>query len=151
MLMQEQKTLSSLIICFQKLYFLSQSSLNNFDICLQVYTFILIMANGISIGSVLLVAAAAGLGLAKFSQLSTSLAIIVTYATIVPLYIVVYCSWIWPVYLSPLKDIPTVPGFPLWGSFLEIITTECGLPQRKWHKAYGPSKYFNSGSKQLGH
>lgn len=39
-------------------------------------------------------------------------------------------SWIYPFYLSPLKDIRTVPGFPLWGHFRAIITQEVGVPQR---------------------
>lgn len=44
-------------------------------------------------------------------------------------YVLIW-SWIYPFYLSPLKHIPTVPGFPLWGHFREIVTEEVGVPQR---------------------
>jgi len=48
-----------------------------------------------------------------------------------------FYSWLYPYYLSPLRHIPTVPGFPLWGQFYTIITTECGVAQREWHTQYG--------------
>lgn len=54
-----------------------------------------------------------------------------------------YSSWIFPFYISELRHIPTVPGFPLWGQFFTIITTECGVIQRDWHHQYGPIvRYF---------
>ncbi|KAK4128624.1 cytochrome P450 [Parathielavia appendiculata] len=46
-------------------------------------------------------------------------------------------SWIFPRYFSELRHIPTVRGFPLWGQFIPIVTEECGVPQRKWHRKYG--------------
>ncbi|KAL9102077.1 MAG: hypothetical protein Q9163_002726 [Psora crenata] len=56
---------------------------------------------------------------------------------------IVYWSYIYPFYLSPMKVIPTVPGFPLWGQFFTIITHEIGVPNRDWHKKYGPIiRYF---------
>jgi len=65
------------------------------------------------------------------------------YLISVPLYVVVYLSFIYPFYISELRHVPTVPGFPLWGQFYQIITTECGVPQRKWHTELGPTiRYF---------
>lgn len=65
------------------------------------------------------------------------------YLTTIPLYVVVYSSYIYPFYISELRHIPTVPGFPLWGQFFTVITTECGVPQRKWHTEHGPIiRYF---------
>lgn len=67
-------------------------------------------------------------------------------AYLLPTSLVVYIlfwSWLWPFYLSPLRKVPTVPGFPLWGQFREIITQEVGVPQREWHKQHGPIiRYF---------
>ncbi|KAF4122934.1 Cytochrome P450 [Geosmithia morbida] len=78
-------------------------------------------------------------------------AIAATWATVVPLYVVVWMSWIFPFYVSELRHIPTVPGFPLWGQFFDIITEECGVPQRRWHKQYGPivRYFFPFGSERL--
>lgn len=65
------------------------------------------------------------------------------YLTAIPFYIAVYQSYIYPFYISELRHIPTVPGYPLWGQFAEVITTECGVPQRKWHTEHGPIiRYF---------
>lgn len=67
------------------------------------------------------------------------------------LHCVVWMSWIFPLYYSELRHIPTVPGFPLWGQFFNIITEECGVPQRRWHKQLGPfvRYYFPFGSERL--
>lgn len=66
-----------------------------------------------------------------------------TWAVVIPLYLVVWLSWIYPFYLSELRHVPTVKGFPLWGQFFDIITQECGIPQREWHQQYGPIvRYF---------
>lgn len=65
------------------------------------------------------------------------------YLATIPLYITVYQCYIYPFYISELRHVPTVPGFPLWGQFVEIITTECGVPQRAWHTEHGPIiRYF---------
>jgi hypothetical protein len=65
-------------------------------------------------------------------------------AAAVPLYLVIWLSWIFPFYVSDLRHVPTVPGFPLWGQFISIITEECSVPQRRWHKEHGPIiRYFS--------
>lgn len=64
-------------------------------------------------------------------------------AAILCLHILVWRSWIYPYYVSELRHVPTVKGFPLWGQFLDIITEECGVPQRRWHQSHGPViRYF---------
>ena len=56
---------------------------------------------------------------------------------------VLFWSYVYPIHISPLRHIPTVPGFPLWGQFASIVTQEVGVPQREWHKKYGPIvRYF---------
>ena len=58
-------------------------------------------------------------------------------------FFIIWQAAIYPLYLSPLRHVPTVPGFPLWGQFFDIITCEVGIPQRKWHAQYGPIiRYF---------
>ena len=48
-----------------------------------------------------------------------------------------------PLYFSKLRHIPTVPGCPLWGHIAPVIFEECGVPQRRWHRQYGPViRYF---------
>lgn len=49
----------------------------------------------------------------------------------------IYFVWIYPFYVSPLRHIPTVPGCPLWGHAIPIITQEGGAPARVWHAKYG--------------
>ena len=50
----------------------------------------------------------------------------------------VYWTYIYPFYISPLRKIPTVPGFPLWGHVITIISNEVGVPNREWHLKHGP-------------
>ncbi|KAL2270061.1 hypothetical protein VTJ83DRAFT_2245 [Remersonia thermophila] len=66
-------------------------------------------------------------------------------------YWVLWMGWIYPTYVSKLRHIPTVSGFPLWGQFLPIISEECGVPQRRWHRKHGPivRYYFPFGSDRL--
>ncbi|KAL2072954.1 hypothetical protein VTL71DRAFT_10278 [Oculimacula yallundae] len=67
----------------------------------------------------------------------------IVYLATIPFYIAIYQSYIYPFYISELRHVPTVPGYPLWGQFVEIITNECGVPQRKWHTEHGPIiRYF---------
>ncbi len=55
----------------------------------------------------------------------------------------VYWTYIYPFHVSPLRKVPTVPGFPLWGQFFTIIKHEIGVPNREWHLKYGPIiRYF---------
>ncbi|KAE8344955.1 hypothetical protein BDV24DRAFT_148408 [Aspergillus arachidicola] len=56
---------------------------------------------------------------------------------------VLYWSYIYPYYLSPLRNVPTVSGCPLWGQLFQISTTEAGTVHREWHKKHGPIvRYF---------
>lgn len=80
--------------------------------------------------------------ISKFTSINALAAFGWTSSVILPLYIL-YHSWICPIYISPLRLVPTVPGFPLWGQFFTIITKEIGVPQRDWHQQYGPIvRYF---------
>ena len=83
-----------------------------------------------------LATAAGGLLASKTTSLSTGAAMALAFGIMVPLYIL-YTCWIYPMYISPLRKVPTVPGFPLWGQFFDIISEEVGLPQRRWHAQYG--------------
>ena len=63
--------------------------------------------------------------------------------TVSILVYLVYWSYIYPFHVSPLRNVPTVPGFPLWGQFFTIIKYEVGVPNREWHLKYGPIiRYF---------
>jgi cytochrome P450 len=99
---------------------------------------------------IFLASTAAGILWPKYSSTSYSSSLLIIYLTVIPIYII-YISWIYPVYLSPLKAVPTVPGFPLWGHFVTIITEEVGVPQRRWHKEQGPivRYYFPFGAERL--
>ncbi|KAF2229386.1 cytochrome P450 [Viridothelium virens] len=56
---------------------------------------------------------------------------------------ILYRSFIYPFFQSPLRHIPTVPSIPLWGHLFQIINSEVGVPQRNWHRKYGPVvRYF---------
>ena len=81
--------------------------------------------------------------IAAFSSLTRLDAWLYTFFIFVPTYYVVYQSWIYPFYISPLRSVPTVSGFPLWGQIFAIITEEAGVPSRRWHKQHGPIvRYF---------
>ncbi|KAI9745914.1 MAG: hypothetical protein M1818_000595 [Claussenomyces sp. TS43310] len=96
----------------------------------------------VSVLSVLLTTCLAGVGLVKTTRLSAMEGFTLLYASVIALYIIYY-SYIYPYYVSALKGVPTVPGFPLWGQFFTVITEECGVPQRRWHEQYGPIiRYF---------
>jgi cytochrome P450 len=85
----------------------------------------------------------AALVASKTTQYSLLEALLPTYVVIVPAYLILYLSFIYPFYISELRNVPTVPGFPFWGQFFTIITTECGVAQRLWHQEHGPIiRYF---------
>ncbi|KAB8292516.1 hypothetical protein EYC80_008226 [Monilinia laxa] len=88
--------------------------------------------------------------IAKNSSWSTLYSLSVVFGIFLPSYSF-YLSYIFPFYISELRHIPTVPGFPLWGQCFEIITTEVGFPQRKWHQVHGPiiRYFFPFGSERL--
>ncbi|KAI1077638.1 cytochrome P450 78A3 [Whalleya microplaca] len=92
---------------------------------------------------VLAVTTAASFIWARQTETPVLSTIIQSVAIVFPLYVVVWLSWIYPFYVSELRHVPTVPAFPLWGQFFDIITQECGVPQRKWHQEHGPIvRYF---------
>lgn len=63
--------------------------------------------------------------------------------TVSLLVYLLYWSYIYPFHISPLRHVPTVPGFPLWGQFFTIIRSEIGVPNREWHLKHGPIvRYF---------
>ncbi|MCJ1224588.1 hypothetical protein MMC12_001233 [Toensbergia leucococca] len=97
----------------------------------------------LSNASLWLLATVTGLVLSKITSLTTLTALCWSYFLIIPGYFILYQSWIYPSYLSPLRAIPTPPGFPLWGQTHAIVTEEAGVPQRTWHRQYGPIvRYF---------
>ncbi|KAI1496102.1 cytochrome P450 78A3 [Biscogniauxia marginata] len=97
----------------------------------------------ITAGPVLAATTAASLLYARQAELPIAQTVAWSIAIVFPLYATVWLSWIFPLYVSELRHIPTVPGFPLWGQFFDIIIQECGVPQRKWHKEHGPIiRYF---------
>ncbi|KAI1262836.1 cytochrome P450 [Xylariaceae sp. FL1019] len=101
------------------------------------------MADKITAMPVLAASAAASLLWARQSELPIAPTVAGSVAIAFALYVVVWLSWLFPFYFSEMRNIPTVPGFPLWGQFFEIITTECGVPQRQWHKDHGTIvRYF---------
>ena len=91
---------------------------------------------------ILLVSGAAAVAAQRFTELSL-FHIFAAVLGINTLFYLVYWTWLYPFYLSPMRVVPTVPGFPLWGQFFTIINTEIGVPNRDWHKKYGPIvRYF---------
>lgn len=91
----------------------------------------------------LILASTLGAGVvSRSTSLDTFTALLWTYTVAIPAW-VFYKSYIYPFYISPLRVVPTVSGFPLWGQFFTIITEEVGIPQRRWHKEHGPIiRYF---------
>ncbi|KAI1325231.1 cytochrome P450 78A3 [Xylariaceae sp. FL0255] len=80
---------------------------------------------------------------ARQAELPVALTVGLSLVTTFALYVVIWLSWLFPFYFSELKNVPTVPGFPLWGQFFTIISEECGVPQRRWHTEHGPIiRYF---------
>jgi cytochrome P450 len=67
------------------------------------------------------------------------------------LYFFVYCSFIYPFYISEMRHMPTVEGCPIWGQFFNVILEECGTPHRRWHEKYGPivRYHFPFGAERL--
>lgn len=84
-----------------------------------------------------------GLILHKITALNASTAFGGGYLIIILSYYVLYESWFYPFYVSPLRGIPTPPCFPLWGHTPAIFTNETGVPLRKWHQEHGDViRYF---------
>jgi hypothetical protein len=101
------------------------------------------MAIQVSLLPLLMGAAFAAFAVSKSTTYTFTYALVATYSLVLPVFLF-YKSYIFPFYLSELRHVPTVPGFPLWGQFFTIITEECGIPQRRWHQEHGPSKFYHS-------
>lgn len=99
------------------------------------------MRSRISPLPVLLGAGVASILLSRYTPLSLSVSSLFVYSLTISLYII-YITFIYPFYLSPLRHIPTVPGNPLWGQVYDFINEECGVPARRYHEAHGPSMYI---------
>ncbi len=81
--------------------------------------------------------------ISKTSQYELLQILLMIYIATIPAYLLLYVSYIYPYYISKLRHVPTVPGYPLWGQFFTIIQEECGVPQRRWHQEHGPTiRYF---------
>ncbi|KAK4459603.1 putative cytochrome P450 E-class, group I [Cladorrhinum samala] len=101
------------------------------------------MASKITFAPALAATTAASIGVARKFDLPLGQTVATALAVFVPLYFVVWLSWLYPLHFSELRHVPTVPGNPLWGQFFSIISEECGVPQRRWHKEHGPIiRYF---------
>lgn len=75
-----------------------------------------------------------------FEKQSTS---VWTFSTALAVYLL-YWSYLYPYFLSPLRHVPTVSGCPLWSHQLKIINTEIGAAHREWHRTHGPIiRYFS--------
>lgn len=101
------------------------------------------MAAKVSLAPVLAATTAASVAYARKFDEPLVQTVTTALAAALPLYLLVWQSYLYPLYFSELRHVPTVPGFPLWGQFFTIILEECGVPQRKWHKEHGPIiRYF---------
>ncbi|KAK8072121.1 hypothetical protein PG996_005469 [Apiospora saccharicola] len=109
------------------------------------------MASKVTLNTVVVAAGAASFAWARHAELPVVSTVAKTCAAVIPLYAIIWCSWIYPFYISDLRHVPTVTGFPLWGQFFTIITEECGVPQRRWHATHGPMirYFFPFGSERL--
>ena len=95
------------------------------------------MSYQLSFTSLSLSAILSGLVLHKLTALTAFTAFGGSYLLTILFYYVLYQSWYYPFYVSPLRRIPTPPCFPLWGHCPTIFTNETGVPLRKWHQEYG--------------
>ena len=82
------------------------------------------------------------LGAQKLADMNSLRVFGATFGANILIYLAYWC-YIFPFHISTLRKVPTVPGFPLWGQFFTIISTEVGTPNREWHKKHGPIvRYF---------
>ena len=95
------------------------------------------MSRQLSFTSLSLISGLVGLTLNKTTSLTALTAFGGSYLIIIFCYYVFYQSWFYPFYVSPLRYIPTPPGFPLYSHVRTIITNEMSVPQRRWHQQYG--------------
>ena len=101
------------------------------------------MSYQLSLTSLSLNAFVVGLVLHKLTPVTAITAFGGSYLAIVLCYYIFYRSWVYPIYVSPLRSIPTPPCFPLWGHTPTLFTSEISVPLRKWHQEYGDVvRYF---------
>lgn len=97
----------------------------------------------VTLGPVMVAAALGGYLCARQHNYLPILTVVLAEIIAVTLYLIVWLSWIYPYYVSELRHVPTVKGFPLWGQFPAILTEECGTPHRRWHQEHGALvRYF---------
>ncbi|KAK4205374.1 hypothetical protein QBC40DRAFT_323492 [Triangularia verruculosa] len=72
------------------------------------------MASKVTLGPVLAATTAASIGSAKKFDLPTAQTVGTALAAALPLYLFVWLSYLYPLYFSDLRHVPTVPGNPLW-------------------------------------
>ena len=93
--------------------------------------------------SLLFLTSGIALTFTTLTSLTLPAAWLYTFLLLIPSYYIIYHSWLHPFYISSLRSIPTVPGFPLWGQIFAIAREEAGVPQRTWHQQHGPIlRYF---------
>lgn len=100
------------------------------------------MHSGAKLAQVFILTFVGGAAVYLSTERNALRSLLLAFALIFPPW-TIWASYIYPFYISPLRKIPTAPGFPLWGQFYNIITEEIGIPQRRWHKEHGPIvRYF---------
>ncbi|KAK6215043.1 cytochrome P450 78A3 [Colletotrichum tabaci] len=82
--------------------------------------------NKVSFGPVMAATTTASFFAARALELSFPQTISIAWAIVIPLYVVVWQCYVFPFYVSEMRRIPTVAGFPLWGQFFGIISHEYG-------------------------
>ena len=96
------------------------------------------MAYTLRFSSLLVIALMMALSITMLSSIKPLAAWFYAFGIFVPSHYMIYEFRIYPYYVSPLRFLPTVHGFLLWGQTLTVITAEVGVPQRHWYKHYSP-------------
>ena len=135
-----------MLICLRRIFFQEyQSSCHN-----SFYSNMTVdvtkrcsMSYQLTFTSLALISFLFGLALSKTTPYSTLASFGGCYLITMLSYYIMYQSWVYPIYVSPLRGIPTLPGFPLWGHTPTIVTNEIGVPFREWRQQYGDIvRYF---------
>jgi len=108
----------------------------------QFKKILLVMVIQLALVPLLLTSSVAALLVSRVTDIAPAVALACSAGIAFSIWLV-WVSYIFPFYVSELRKVPTIPGFPLWGQFSTIITQEIGVPQRDWHKKHGPIiRYF---------